>query len=148
MIKKDVFGLALSKINLRISELEIVMAELKESLENESKSSAGDKHETGRAMVQLEQEKLSKQMTELLLMRRILEQINPSIKHVKIGIGSLVETTMGWYFISVGLGPIEKDGKVIFVLNPQAPLGQKLVGKKVGESIDMNGKMEEIHQVY
>ena len=148
MIKKEVFGLALSKINLRISELEIVMAELKESLENESKSSAGDKHETGRAMVQLEQEKLSKQMTELLLMRRILEQINPSIKHVKIGIGSLVETTMGWYFISVGLGPIEKDGKVIFVLNPQAPLGQKLVGKKVGESIDLNGKMEEIHQVY
>jgi hypothetical protein len=148
MIKKEVFGLALSKINLRISELEILMAELKESLENESKSSAGDKHETGRAMVQLEQEKLSKQMTELLLMRRILEQINPSIKHVKIGIGSLVETTMGWYFISVGLGPIEKDGKVIFVLNPQAPLGQKLVGKKVGESIDMNGKMEEIHQVY
>jgi hypothetical protein len=148
MIKKDVFGLALSKINLRISELEIVMAELKESLENESKSSVGDKHETGRAMVQLEQEKLSKQMTELLLMRRILEQINPSIKHVKIGIGSLVETTMGWYFISVGLGPIEKDGKVIFVLNPQAPLGQKLVGKKVGESIDMNGKIEEIHQVY
>jgi hypothetical protein len=148
MIKKEVFGLALSKINLRISELEILMAELKESLENESKSSAGDKHETGRAMVQLEQEKLSKQMTELLLMRRILEQINPSIKHVKIGIGSLVETTMGWYFISVGLGPIEKDGKVIFVLNPQAPLGQKLVGKKEGESIDMNGKMEEIHQVY
>jgi hypothetical protein len=148
MIKKEVFGLALSKINLRISELEILMAELKESLENESKSSAGDKHETGRAMVQLEQEKLSKQMTELLLMRRILEQINPSIKHVKIGIGSLVETTMGWYFISVGLGPIEKDGKVIFVLNPQAPLGQKLVGKKVGESIDMNGKIEEIHQVY
>ena len=148
MIKKEVFGLALSKINLRISELQIVMAELKESLENESKSSAGDKHETGRAMVQLEQEKLSKQMTELLLMRRILEQINPSIKHVKIGIGSLVETTMGWYFISVGLGPIEKDGKVIFVLNPQAPLGQKLVGKKVGESIDLNGKMEEIHQVY
>ena len=38
---------------------------LRESLESEQKSSAGDKHETGRAMVQLEQEKLGKQLHKL-----------------------------------------------------------------------------------
>lgn len=140
MNKQEILEMAQQKINNRIDELESIILDLQDSLGKDTKSSAGDKHETGRAMVQLEQEKLSKQMSELLLMRRVLDQINPSIKHVKIGIGSLVETSMGWYFISVGLGQIKTDGKVIFALNPQAPLGQKLMGKKVGESIDLNGK--------
>jgi hypothetical protein len=34
---------------------------LLESLDSEGKSSAGDKHETGRAMIQLEREKLAQQ---------------------------------------------------------------------------------------
>ncbi len=40
------------------------MADLEESLENESKSSAGDKYETGREMINYEFEKLSGQLKE------------------------------------------------------------------------------------
>lgn len=38
---------------------------LQGALMSESKSSAGDKHETGRAMVQLDREKLGNQIAEL-----------------------------------------------------------------------------------
>ena len=48
-------------------------ASLQESLNSETKSSAGDKHETGRAMVQLEQEKLGQQLQEI-------EKNDPSLK--------------------------------------------------------------------
>lgn len=147
MEKEEILVLALEKVDARIQELEILLIDLKDSLIKEEKSSAGDKHETSRAMVQLEQEKLARQLGEFMQMRNILKQINPKIQHTKIGIGSLVATTSGWYFISVGLGQIQLENKVVFTLNPQAPLGKELIGKKVGDSFLINGSQVTIIEV-
>lgn len=148
MLKSKVLFQALEKINSKIKELEIIADEVKSSLLSDTKSSAGDKHETARAMVQLEQEKLTKQLGEFLQMRSILIQINPEIIHRKVGQGSLINTSIGWYFISVGLGQIFVDGSIVFALNPQAPLGKLLIGKRVGEEVFFNGNTLEILEVY
>ena len=148
MLKQDVLIQALEKINLKIKELEIIADEVKSSLLSDTKSSAGDKHETARAMVQLEQEKLSKQLGEFLQMKSILSQINPEIIQRQVGQGSLINTSLGWYFLSVGLGQISVEGTIVFALNPRAPLGQYLMGKRVGEEVVFNGNTLEILEVY
>ena len=106
MLKQNVLIHALEKINSKIKELEIIADEVKSSLISDTKSSAGDKHETARAMVQLEQEKLNKQLGEFIQMKSTLNQINPTILHNQVGMGSLIHNTLGWFFLSVGLGQI------------------------------------------
>jgi len=140
MTKQAILQLSLEKVNHRMKELEILLDELHASMEDETKSSAGDKHETARAMVQLEQEKLSKQLNEFVQMKGILTQINPTVKHLHVGMGSLVETSEGWYFLSVGLGLLSGDDKLVFALNPQAPIGLQLKGKKVGDEVEFGGR--------
>ncbi len=148
MHKQNVLFEALEKINSKIKELEIIANEVKSSLLSDTKSSAGDKHETARAMVQLEQEKLNKQLGEFLQMKSILSQINPEILHRHVGAGTLIHTSLGWYFLSVGLGQISVEGTIVFALNPQAPLGKILIGKRVGEEVVFNGNTLEILEVY
>lgn len=52
-------------INEKRALLEKEMKSLQESSNNETKSSAGDKHETSRALAQAEQENLGNQFTKL-----------------------------------------------------------------------------------
>jgi transcription elongation GreA/GreB family factor len=61
--------------------------------------------------------------------------------------GSLIHTTQGWYFLSVGLGQISVKETTVFALNPQAPLGKQLMGKRVGEELVFNGNKLEILEV-
>ena len=55
-MKKALLEFCWNYVNERSERLKKQSGELQESLGSETKSSAGDKHETGRAMVQLEQE--------------------------------------------------------------------------------------------
>ena len=48
----------------------------KNDLFSETKSSAGDKHETGRAMIQLEMEKASQQLLVVTEMKDILKKLS------------------------------------------------------------------------
>lgn len=146
--KKIVYQNVCDEVNLRIKNLKTILQEMFDAASrNDSKNSAGDKHETGVAMAQLEQEKLTKQINELLLIQENLQKINPSISQSKIGLGSLVETNNGWYYFSVGIGSIVVNNLSIFALNPKAPIGELLLGKSKGESIQFNGKLTEILNV-
>lgn len=109
-----------------------------EAANNETKSSAGDKHETSRAMMQLEQEKLGKQLKELEEQRSELEKIDISKPSVQIAKGTFIQSDKGFLFISIGLGKISVDGKTVFAISPQSPLGLKLLGKKENDVVEMN----------
>jgi hypothetical protein len=95
-------------------------------------------------MAQLEQEKLSKQLNELLNQKNQIKSLNPQLVHIKITKGSLVKTNNGFYYFSIGLGVLEVNDNTIFALNPLAPLGQSMLGKKAGDSIIFNTKNFEI----
>lgn len=131
----------------RIDSLTSILKEMYEATANDSKSSAGDKHETAISMAQLEQEKLTKQINEFLELQNSLLKINPERQHNVIELGSLVETNNGWYYFSVGLGAVNVDGESIFAMNPIAPIGKLLMGKKAGEKIEFNGKVTVIVSV-
>ena len=110
-IKKQLHGKCSEITQQRVSDLSEIIQEAQDAANNETKSSAGDKHETGRAMAQLETEKLSKQLFEALKLEQVLSQINPNTEHKQVGLGSLVTTNNGIFYISVSLGKLEIDNE-------------------------------------
>jgi transcription elongation GreA/GreB family factor len=114
------------------------IASNKNDLFSETKSSAGDKHETGRAMLQLEMEKASQQLAIVNQMKETLQRltIEDATKNVKLG--SLVTTTKGTYFLAVSAGQVTIDKVTYFVVSTESPIGKQLLGKNIGEIIAFN----------
>ena len=139
-----VYQSTLEALNNKINDLRLILQESYPSMFDDSKSSAGDKHETALAMAQLEQEKLTKQLNILLLQEASMKVIDPSLKHQKITIGSLVETDRGWYYFSISLGQLICQNNAFFALSLEAPLGQIMRGKVAGEQVIFNGMITEI----
>ena len=140
MDKERIHASVTVEVKTRISQLSILLSDALDANSNETKSSAGDKHETGRAMAHLEQEKIAGQLSEMNKLAEILHRIDATQKHIKIQLGSLVETTIGIFYISVGIGAIEIENTTIFCMTAAAPLGKELLGKIVGDEINWQGK--------
>lgn len=117
------------------------------SANEETKSSAGDKYETGRAMMQLEVERNTHQLTEALKLNQALEQINPELETSIIQPGSLVMTNHGNFYIAISIGQLTVEGTHYFVISPMSPLGTKLMNGTAGASFAFNGKNYTIKEV-
>ncbi|MBK9636939.1 MAG: hypothetical protein IPO63_03660 [Bacteroidetes bacterium] len=122
----------------RIAEIDLQVKALQHDVANESKSSAGDKHETSRAMMNLEQEKLDKQYQELTMMKERFDKINFDCSSEKIQIGSLIETNKGIFLLSVGFGKIQTAQRDLMLLSIQSPLEELLNGKKKDDRFKLN----------
>lgn len=144
MDKVLVHASTLLALSNKIASLQEILEDTYKSTLDDSKSSAGDKHETSIAMVQLEQEKLTNQLNEFLKQQRILLSINPTNRHQLIQLGSFVETKQAWYYFSIGIGLISIENTSVFAINPDSPLGRLLLKKKAGESVTFNGIVTEI----
>jgi len=146
-IKKQLHAKCWEIAAQKINELNTIIQEAQNAANKETKSSAGDKHETGRAMAQLETEKLTKQLSEALKVEQTLTQINPTTKHKKAGLGSLVTTNNGTFYIAIGLGKIELNDEVIFAISSISPIGKLLIGLKKKESFSFNGRSYSIDEI-
>jgi len=144
LTKSEVFTGVQQEIVQKESIIQKAFDDLNSAVSNDSKSTAGDKHETGRAMVHLEQEKLSNQLEQVKQLEETIAQINLNEKHTSIQFGSLVETNKGVFFFSVGLGKITVKKETVFCLSITTPLGKALLGKKVGEKVTFNGEIEVV----
>ncbi len=147
-LKEILFNNFLRVAQQRVTELEQIIKEAQDAANNETKSSAGDKHETGRAMAQLETEKLTKQLTEAIKLTDTLAQINPEQTHKTIGLGSLVITSNGNFFISASLGKTKIEDQIYYAISTFSPIGKLLSNKKEKESFSFNGKNYMIKEVY
>ena len=146
-LKESIHQVLRIQLTFRIDEIQNILDDLHLSGSHDTKSSAGDKHETGVAMAQLEQEKLRYQIYEFQKMQDVVQKINPSKSNSKINLGSLVETDKGWFYISVGLGSLTFKEQVIFAINPEAPVAKALIAKEKGDSIHFNGVESNVLQV-
>lgn len=117
------------------------------SANEETKSSAGDKYETGRAMAQLEIEKNMQQLHEAQREMKILESISPDASSMKVALGSLVATDQGNYFVAVSVGVINVEGKSYGVVSAQSPIGKMLMGKSKGDTYMFNNKLYTVQSV-
>ncbi len=142
--KQVVYNTLREELELRKNRIEESLADSLNSMTRETKSSAGDKHETGRAMAQLEQEKLSGQLTKATQLTGIITGIDPTEQHNHVQFGSLVQLDKDWYFFSVGIGKILVDDTFIFCLSAATPLGKVLLTKIEGDHISFNGKKMKV----
>jgi hypothetical protein len=146
-LKQKIYDHYLQVVNDKVQLLQQVLADLKESGSNETKSTAGDKHETALAMLQIEQANTREQLEKIMLQKAAIEKINPTIVAEMIVNGSLVKTNRGYLFVSIAAGKTVIDGNAVVALSPQAPLGIKLMGLKAGDSIEVNGNVYNIESI-
>ncbi|TND10106.1 MAG: hypothetical protein FD123_354 [Bacteroidetes bacterium] len=137
--KTEVYGECLLFISRKIEALKKQLSDLVEDAKNDSKSTAGDKHETARAMMQIEQEKLGRQLRQLEEQKAILEKTGETKPAEKIIPGSLVKTNKGWIYLLTALGEIKVNGTPVFIISMQSPLAIKLAGLVKGEAAEING---------
>lgn len=142
-VVESVKKLLVDKISMIQSQIETAQ----EAVFNETKSSAGDKYETGRAMAQNEIFRLNQQLEEVINTSKTLNQINFDIESKTIKQGSLVETGIGWFLVSTGIGNVLVDGFKIITLSIHSPLGQTLAGKKEGDGFKIQNKEYRILKV-
>lgn len=138
-IKKELYLYCLSIAEDRIVSLQHILKETQQAANNETKSSAGDKHETGRAMAQLETEKLTTQLSEALKIKQSLTQINPELVAKNGSLGSLIYTNKGNFYIAASIGKVEIANELFFAISPASPIGKLLLTKKEKETFSFNG---------
>lgn len=137
-----------NKVDARLSLIQERIQGLKESLNSETKSSAGDKHETGRAMLQLEREKLGRQLLEAEKARQRLRSVRIENSSSKVCLGSLVHTTTKSYFIAISSGEYLSERPPIFCISPGTPIGKLLLGKEKGDFFTFNSETIKIEEIY
>lgn len=142
--KKEIKLYLENEVKQKIEILKTQISNLTIDAQNDAKGSAGDKHETGLAMMHLEQEKLSKKLEQLLQQQQNLKTIITDVAHKIISLGSLVYTPQATFFVSEALPYFTFQNKTIFPLSTQAPIYIELKGKKVGDSLVFNGKTIKI----
>ncbi len=137
-MKEELYKKCASYLEEKIGRISHSIQDLEAALTNESKSSAGDKYETSREMINIEIQKLSTQLQQFQQLQVTLEvaKRNGSSKTVKLG--SLVKATNATYFICIPIGEVELDAKKIYVIGAGSPIAQALIGKSVGDNFSFN----------
>jgi uncharacterized protein involved in outer membrane biogenesis len=138
-VEKSLIVAALKNtLNTRIENLESQILSVQNSANEETKSSAGDKYETGRAMAQNEIFRLKEQLEQFLNMKNELKNMDLDSTFETAQLGSLVETDKGSYLMSVGLGQIKTDFGNIMCISKEAPIFKNLLHLKKGEKLVFN----------
>ena len=125
-----------------------IMVSNQEALQSEMKSSAGDKHETGRAMLQLEMEKASTQLDAIDQMKLTMNKIDINGNSKIARLGSVVVTSSGNYFLAISVGKIEIAKDVYFAVSLSSPIGKLLLGRKENDQLNFNGKQLKVLHIY
>jgi hypothetical protein len=146
-IKTQLYRHAQQIITEKIERNQQSLRNLKESAGSETKSTAGDKHETGRAMIHLEQEKMTQQLTANTQIKNVLDKIDPEQVQEVVGLGALLVTNKLRLFISVALGQVKLGGADYFLLSIQSPIAKAFIGKKAGEKVEFNGVEHLIKEI-
>jgi len=99
------------------------------SRNSDTKSSAGDKFETSREMVQIEIHKIE---TEILKAKQQLQNlaINPS---------QLITTDKGVFFISIPFGKIKIDNSELICISNSAPIAKLLLNTEISARFNYGG---------
>ncbi|MEQ8363960.1 MAG: 3-oxoacyl-ACP synthase [Cyclobacteriaceae bacterium] len=132
------------KIALAQSEINAAQA----SANEETKSSAGDKYETARAMAQLEIEKNTSQLSEAGKLKRLLGEFSGETETSRAQLGSLIQTDNDWFYISLSAGKVILGDATYICLSPVSPLGAKMINLESGDSFSFNNKSYHIQSVY
>lgn len=147
MDKQKLSLLISQKLSEKIQTFEKLIAETRAS-NNDTKSSMGDKYETGREMLQQEINNLQVQLNEVLKQQDFLktsfDKLRMTKKFNKAEKGAIVKTEKGLFFISVSLGEVTFENQKIICISPESPLAKAMNGKQKGDVFSLNNINQKI----
>lgn len=146
MNKQEIINIIKAKAMDKIQSFENLIAETRAS-NNDTKSSMGDKYETGREMLQQEINNLQRQLNEVLNQQAVLQKIT-SDPSEKVQNGALVKTNKGLFYISVSMGEIALDNQKVMTVSAESPLVKVMYGKITGESFTVNTISQTIENIW
>lgn len=147
MDKKKVIEEVKRQLDDRLQVAWKAMEAAQESANDQSKSSMGDKYETSRSMGQLDRNMHARQYEQIRQERVIMERIGEEASE-RVAIGSLLQTTAGWFFICVSLGNIQVENESVIVVSAASPVGASLLGKKSAEPFAFMKGEQSIKQIF
>jgi transcription elongation GreA/GreB family factor len=147
MQKDPLYQQCIEILKDRVSQAIQSMDDAQQSANSETKSSAGDKYETGRAMAHLDKERHTRRHAAALDALTRLQRLRPDGVMTEIELGALVETNLGWYYLTVGIGEVEFENIVVQVISPESPIGSLLLEMDLGDVDDFRGREIEILSV-
>lgn len=146
-IKENLHLQCANFVENRFRTIQNTIKEIQESLETETKSSAGDKHETGRAMLQLEREKAGNQLAEIQKIKEALFKVNIETISEKIGLGSVIYTSKVNYFVAISAGELRLKNELFYAISSVTPIAKVLLGKTIGDQINFRDQNFKIIKV-
>ncbi len=146
-LKTELLQHCQKQVGARYSKIKQTITDIEESLLEESKSSSGDKHETGRAMLQIDRENAGKQLQEIEKIIPLLKKIDVQATSDYARLGSLVYTDKFIYFISLSIGSVSIGKTDYFCVALNSPVGLLISGKKKGDEFNLNGNVYKITSV-
>lgn len=146
MNKQAIIDIIKAKIADKVQNFENLITETRAS-NNDTKSSMGDKYETGREMLQQEINNLQRQLNETLNQQAVLQKIT-SDPSEKVQNGALVKTDKGLFYISASMGEISFDKQKIMTVSAESPLVKAMFGKKMGETFTINNIHQNIENIW
>jgi hypothetical protein len=147
-LKSEVYQLCLTLVNKRIETAETALAQAQEASNDDTKSSAGDKFETTREMMQQDIFRNKSLLADAKQNLQLLENLNnvPVLDTVRNG--ALVYTNHGIFYISISAGQLVSHGQTVFAISAASPVGQLFIGKKVQDDFTFNNKQFVIEKIY
>lgn len=144
LIKEQLFKHCQATVHEQIDGAKRGIDAADEAVKSETKGSAGDKHETGRAMIHLEKEQHIRRLNEALANERVLNNIDPAQPCDEVMEGALARTSMGNYYFAISAGKLNIEGETYTTVSLSSPLGEELEGCGPGETVSFRGKTLKI----
>jgi hypothetical protein len=146
-LKRQLYNQCLDYVHKRMEAAQLAIDEAQKASNDDTKSSAGDKYETGRAMMQQETGRNRLQLDEANKLKVALNRVNPAHTGDTIEPGSVVITDQGNFYVAISAGALRVGNDTYFAVSPASPIGVLLTGKKTGEKIILNSKPYAIKMV-
>ena len=146
-IKNELLQHCQKQVDNRYSKIKQTIADIEESLLEEAKNSSGDKHETGRAMLQIDRENAGKQLQEIEKIAQLIKKIDVKATSDYARLGSLVYTDRFTYFISLSIGTVTLGKTDYLCVALNSPVGMLISGKRKGDEFNLNGTIYKIIDV-
>lgn len=146
-LKQALYKQCVNVVEERLQTIEAIISSNQKALESETKSSVGDKHETGRAMLQLEMEKAGQQLATIIQMKQVLAKINTDKTTQVACLGSVIYTDNINYFLAISCGKLTVNKEAFFAVSISSPIGKLLLGKQKETTFTFNNSVIKVLNV-
>lgn len=146
-IKKELHALCTIFVQQRMDNAQQAITSAEQSATEDTKSSAGDKYETGREMLQQEKDRGMAQLTEANKLKIALQRISTEGKSAKVEEGSVVKTNNGNFYIAISAGTLTFAGESYYAISAASPIGAKMLGCIAGDEFGLNGKGYKVESI-